>query len=139
MGLYPDFIRIKSSETYNLSKIFYIQVVSDESSSFSLIYFTEDGNGTTGTQKLIVGKVQKGVLHINQNPVHKEDPIIDQPSFTYHFSVSNKMLLDDNQIEIKLNSEHGEFMYLVQVGKIPEYKAKDFDIDKKDAWLGGEL
>jgi hypothetical protein len=77
MGLYPDFIKIKSSETYNLSKIFYIQVVSDESSSFSLIYFTEDGNGTTGTQKLIVGKVQKGVLHINQNPVHKEDPIID--------------------------------------------------------------
>ena len=79
-----------------------------------MIYFTEDRNGTIGVQKLMVGKKQKGVLHINPNPAQPDDPIADQPSLIYHFSVPSKMLRDSGQyIQIRLNSEHGEFRYLV--------------------------
>ena len=108
-----------------------------ESSTFSLIYFTENEKGKIGTQKLMVGKKQKGVLHINENPKNLDNPMVDQPSLVYHFSVSSKMLRDDKNIQIRLNSEHGEFMYMVKVGTVPDFD-KDFDIDGKDDWLGGE-
>ena len=102
-----------------------------------MVYYTESTKGTIGTQKLMVGKKQKGVLRINPNPEHLDNPMVDQPSLVYHFSVSSQMLRDDKKIQIRLNSEHGEFMYMVRVGSIPDVGAA-FDVDGKDDWLGGE-
>jgi|TARA_B110000285_G_C14671683_1_gene400604 hypothetical protein len=48
------------------------------------------------------------------------------------------MLKNDKEVEIRLNSEHGEFIYLVEVGKIPVVDW-EFDSDKSDEWIGGEI
>ena len=98
-----------------MTKSYYIKISSWEESSFSMVYFTENSNGTVGVQKLMVGKKQKGVIHLNQNPEDASMPILDQPTLVYHFAVSSKMLNENKEIEIRLNSEHGEFMYLVGV------------------------
>lgn len=92
------------------------------------MYFTENSEGKIGIQKLMVGKKQKGVIHLNQNPENDDMPILEQPSLVYHFSVSSKMLADSNEIQIRLNAEHGEFMYLVGIDEVPEMNEK-FDVD----------
>lgn len=137
-GLYPDLLIFKKEEGKNLTKSYYIKISSWEESSFSMVYFTENSNGTVGTQKLMVGKKQKGVIHLNSDPENESLPILDQPSLVYHFAVSSKMLIDNKEIEIRLNSEHGEFMYLVAIDKIPEISSK-FEMEDADSWLGGEL
>ena len=50
-------------------------------------------------------------------------PILEQPSLVYHFSVSSKMLSDNKEIQIRLNAEHGEFMYLVAIDQNTEMNA----------------
>lgn len=68
----------------------------------------------------MVGQKQKGVLHINTNPKDETMPILDQPSLVYHFSVPGAMLKDDKEVEIRLNAENGEFVYLVAAERIPD-------------------
>lgn len=137
-GLYPDLLIFEKDEGYNLTKSYYIKIESWEESTFSLEYFTENSEGKIGVQKLMVGKKQKGVIHLNQNPEDEEMPILEQPSLVYHFSVSSKMLSDNKEIQIRLNAEHGEFMYLVAIDEIPEMNAQ-FDVDDTDTWIGGEI
>lgn len=48
------------------------------------------------------------------------------------------MLKNDREVEIRLNSEHGEFLYLVEVGEIPKIDY-EFDSDNADQWIGGEI
>lgn len=48
------------------------------------------------------------------------------------------MLKNDREVEIRLNSEHGEFLYLVEVGKIPMVDW-EFNSDNEDQWIGGEI
>jgi len=48
------------------------------------------------------------------------------------------MLSDNKEIQIRLNAEHGEFMYLVAIDQIPEMNA-EFDVDDTDTWIGGEI
>jgi hypothetical protein len=55
-GLYPDMLVFEKEEGQNLTKSFYIKVSSWEESSFSIVYFTENSNGTIGVQRLMVGK-----------------------------------------------------------------------------------
>ena len=137
-GLYPDVITYEKSDAYNISNNYYIGIESWEDSTFSLVYFTEDDTGGIGTQKLLVGEKLRGYLHLNMNPTDVENPMLDQPSLTYHFSVSSLMLKDGKKIQVRLNAEHGEFMYLVAVDKVPDFDAKDFG-NNEDAWVGGDL
>ena len=53
------------------------------------------------------------MLRINQKPKDKNMTILDQPSLVYHFSVPSMMLKDGKEIDIRLNAENGEFVYLV--------------------------
>ena len=64
--------------------------------------------------------------------------MLDQPSLTYDFSVSSLMLKDGKKIQVRLNAEHGDFMYLVAVDKVPDFDTKDFG-NNEDAWVGGDL
>lgn len=47
-GLYPDMLVFEKENGKNLTKSFYIKVNSWEESSFSIVYFTENSNGTIG-------------------------------------------------------------------------------------------
>ena len=48
------------------------------------------------------------------------------------------MLSENKEIQIRLNAEHGEFMYLVAIDKVPEIN-EDFEMEDKDTWIGGEI
>ena len=65
-GLYPDLVEFDRTPQYNLTKSFYIQVQAWQESTYTLTYFTSNEQGQIGTQKLMVGQRQKGVLKINQ-------------------------------------------------------------------------
>lgn len=84
----------------------------------------------------MVGQKQKGVLHINTNPKDKNMPILDQPSLVYHFSVPSAMLKDDKEVEIRLNAENGEFVYLVAAERIPD--VTQLDTRGQGHWRGGQ-
>jgi len=58
----------------------------------------------------MVGKKQKGILHPNTTT----SELSSQPSLIYHFAVSSQMLKDNGEIEVRLNAEYGNFLYLVQ-------------------------
>ena len=64
-GLYPDLVIFERTPNYNLTKTFYIQVQAWQESSYTLTYFTSNDKGQIGTQKLMVGQKQNGVLHLN--------------------------------------------------------------------------
>lgn len=135
-GFYPDSVIFKKAPGFNLTKDFYITVESWQASSYSLTYYTTNSAGATGAQKLMVGQKQKGVLHINTNPKDKNMPILDQPSLVYHFSVPNAMLKDDKEVEIRLNAENGEFVYLVAAERIPD--VTQLDTRGRGHWRGGQ-
>ena len=137
-GLYPDVITYEKTATQNITNNYYVAVESWEQSTFSLVYFTEDDTGGIGTQKLLVGEKLRGYLHLNTNVTDVANPMLDQPSLTYHFSVSSLMLKDGKKIQVRLNAEHGDFMYLVAVDEIPDFDTKDFG-GHEDAWVGGDL
>jgi hypothetical protein len=84
-GLYPDLLIFEKEAGEDLANNFYISVTSFESSSYSLVFFTESTNGNIGIQKLLVGRKQKGVFHINNDLDTPDVPLLDQPSLTYHF------------------------------------------------------
>jgi len=91
-GIYPDIVEF-DKKTHNLTKSFYILVKSYVDSRFIITYYTHTKDGAVGTQKLMVGTKQKGIMHPNLNP---ENPytLTEQPSLVYHFAVSSKMLRD---------------------------------------------
>ena len=62
-------------------------------------------------------------------------PILDQNSLVYHFSVPSMMLKDGKEIDIRLNAQHGEFIYLVAAEKIPE--VTQLENEGKGHWVGG--
>jgi hypothetical protein len=95
------------------------------------VFFTENSVGSIGIQKLLVGRKQKGVFNINNSYIHKEMPILDQPFLTYHFQLTNRMLMNGKEVEIRLNAEHGEFIYLVEVDNVPKLN-EGFDADNED-------
>lgn len=115
---------------YNLTKTFYIQIQAWQESSYSLSYFTSNEKGQIGTQKLLVGQKQKGVIRMN-----KELPQLNQTSLTYHFSVASKMLQSGAEVEIRLHAGHGEFVYMVAAGRIPDLEN---DTVRKGVWVGDE-
>ena len=119
-------ITYEKTDKQNITNNYYVAVESWEESTFSLVYFTEDDIGGIGTQKLMVGEKLRGFLHLNMNVTDTSNPILEQPSLTYHFSVSSLMLKDGKKIQVRLNAEHGEFMYLVAVDQIPDFQMKDF-------------
>lgn len=83
-GLYQDVLTFTKSERFNLTRNFYIGVWGDESSTFSIKYFTKAADGSIGIQKLMVGEKQSGILHPNltsDQPSHLDH----QPSLIYHF------------------------------------------------------
>jgi hypothetical protein len=76
-GLYPDLLIFEKTDNKPLAKNYYISVQSWEQSSYSIVFFTESANGNIGVQKLIAGRKQKGVFHINNNYTNMELPILD--------------------------------------------------------------
>ena len=113
-GIFPDIIEF---ELYNSTSTTYTVLVKGwVDSKYSIVYFTHTNNGTIGIQKLLVGKKQQGTIHPNATASKTSE----QPSLLYHFKVSRQMLDSDKEIEVRLNADHGNFIYIVQQGSIPE-------------------
>lgn len=129
-GFYPDIIEFKKTPSYNLTKNFYIGVYASQYSTFSLNYFTENGKGETGFQKLLVGKKLKGMIHVNWDKIkHPDTPVLDQPSLIYHFQVSSSLLRKGTEVQVRLNAEHGTFLFVVQELLIPTSLADSSESD----------
>ena len=136
-GLYPDQIIFEKTKDYNLTKTFYVAVTSWQKSSYSLVFFTENDKGAIGIQKLKVGEKLRGVMKVNMYPSNLEKPILDQPSLIYHMGIPSQMFKAGKEVQVRLNSHSGDFIYIVSALKVADI-TKGFYLNMKDTWLGGE-
>ena len=82
--------------------------------------------------------MQTGILHPS---IHPKDPstLKEQPSLIYHFAVPSTLFKNGEEIQVRLTSEVGEFVYLVQQGAIPQYDNFFDQEDNKGYWHGFEI
>lgn len=84
-GLYKDTINLQKTKIFNLTHTYYIGVYGDETSVFTLKYYTKTKDGKAGIQKLMVGKKQSGDLSPNMTGWNAPGDVDKQPSMIYHF------------------------------------------------------
>ena len=89
---------------------------------------------------MLVGQKLRGIIHVNWDKIkHPDKPILDQPSLIYHFQVSSQLFKDKKEVEVRLNSEHGNFLFIVQELLIPDGIESLNDRDLKTAkFIGSE-
>lgn len=70
-GLYQDVVKYTLGPRQNLTNTYYISVEGSEKSTYQITYFTMTKDGQIGTQKLMVGKKQSGMLVPNLTDIAK--------------------------------------------------------------------
>ena len=74
---------------------------------------------------------------MRKNLTHPSSPVLDQPSLVYHFAVSSRLFKDKKEIDIRLNAEHGSFVYIVQQKIVPDIRNVTF-FERVTRWMGDE-
>ena len=117
-GFFPDIVTFKSSPGHTLNKTYYVTVYGEDESEYKIEYFTKNENGTVQVRGLIEGEKSQGVLEINTTEAAMHP--MDVPSLVYHFKVPTDLLVNEQELQIRLDVLEGQFFYLVQREQVPE-------------------